>query len=29
MVYVASKKLAEEAAWRFLETEKPGFTLTT
>ncbi|ORY92558.1 NAD-P-binding protein [Leucosporidium creatinivorum] len=29
MVYVASKKLAEEAAWRFMETEKPSFTLST
>lgn len=29
LVYVASKKLAEEAAWLFMETEKPSFTLTT
>ncbi|ORY92562.1 NAD-P-binding protein [Leucosporidium creatinivorum] len=29
LVYIASKKLAEEAAWRFMETEKPAFTLST
>jgi nucleoside-diphosphate-sugar epimerase len=27
--YRASKKLAEKAAWDFLENEKPGFTLVT
>ncbi|KPI39641.1 putative NADPH-dependent methylglyoxal GRP2 [Cyphellophora attinorum] len=27
--YRASKKFAEEAAWKFVETEKPNFTLTT
>lgn len=26
--YCASKKLAEEAAWKWMETNKPGFTLT-
>lgn len=29
LVYVASKKLAEEAAWQFMGTEKPSFTLAT
>ncbi|BGP47821.1 methylglyoxal reductase (NADPH-dependent) gre2 [Rhodotorula kratochvilovae] len=29
MVYVASKKYAEKRAWEFVETEKPGFALTT
>jgi len=28
-VYCASKEFAEKAAWDFIETEKPGFTLTT
>jgi len=28
-VYSASKALAERAAWDFMETEKPHFTLTT
>ena len=27
--YVASKALAEKAAWNFIETEKPKFTITT
>ncbi|KAG8707502.1 methylglyoxal reductase (NADPH-dependent) gre2 [Ceratobasidium sp. 423] len=27
--YYGSKKLAEKAAWDFVETEKPGFQLTT
>lgn len=27
--YTASKKLAEEAAWRFMEDQKPVFDLTT
>jgi nucleoside-diphosphate-sugar epimerase len=27
--YRASKKLAEESAWRFVEEEKPGFTIST
>lgn len=29
MAYIASKKLAEKAAWDFIETEAPAFTLTT
>ncbi|GAA6007722.1 hypothetical protein JCM10207_004853 [Rhodosporidiobolus poonsookiae] len=29
LVYVASKKFAEEAAWKFVEERKPGFSLTT
>lgn len=28
-VYLASKKLSEEAAWKFVEEKKPGFTLST
>ncbi|KZT56863.1 NAD(P)-binding protein [Calocera cornea HHB12733] len=28
-VYCASKEIAENAAWEFMETEKPHFTLTT
>ncbi|KAJ5112258.1 hypothetical protein N7532_000303 [Penicillium argentinense] len=28
-LYLASKALAEQAAWKFMEDEKPGFTLTT
>ena len=27
--YLASKTFAEKAAWDFVETEKPNFTLTT
>lgn len=27
--YVGSKKFAEQAAWDFMKTEKPGFTLST
>jgi hypothetical protein len=26
--YVASKTLAEKAAWQYMEKEKPGFTLS-
>ncbi|KUL83458.1 hypothetical protein ZTR_10958 [Talaromyces verruculosus] len=29
LTYPGSKKLAEEAAWNFMRTEKPTFTLTT
>ncbi|KAI3540820.1 ketoreductase [Colletotrichum filicis] len=29
MAYVASKVFAERAAWNFVETEKPSFTLST
>lgn len=29
LAYVGSKKFAEKAAWDFIETEKPGFTLST
>lgn len=29
LVYVASKKFAEKAAWDFVEQEKPAFVLTT
>jgi nucleoside-diphosphate-sugar epimerase len=29
LVYVASKKLAESAAWKFIEEEEPNFTLAT
>ncbi|GAA5968727.1 hypothetical protein JCM11641_000711 [Rhodosporidiobolus odoratus] len=29
LVYVASKAHAEKAAWKFMEEEKPGFTMTT
>ncbi|KAK5172032.1 uncharacterized protein LTR77_003669 [Saxophila tyrrhenica] len=29
VAYAASKKLAEEAAWNFIETEKPNFSLAT
>lgn len=27
--YSASKKIAEEAAWKFVETEKPGFSIAS
>ncbi|CAO1635946.1 unnamed protein product [Parajaminaea phylloscopi] len=27
--YSASKKIAEEAAWKFVESEKPGFAITS
>jgi nucleoside-diphosphate-sugar epimerase len=29
MAYIGSKKLAEQAAWDFVEKEKPAFTLST
>jgi nucleoside-diphosphate-sugar epimerase len=29
MLYLASKVLAEQAVWEFMENEKPDFTLTT
>ncbi|KAI5481328.1 3-beta hydroxysteroid dehydrogenase/isomerase [Pseudohyphozyma bogoriensis] len=29
VVYSASKAVAEKSAWKFMETEKPNFTLTT